>query len=73
MKKIILGLLILVLLIGCAKPQQTQISNPASTYCIEHNGTLEIKTNAEGQYGICHLQNGKECEEWAFFRNECSS
>ncbi|MFH0701067.1 MAG: DUF333 domain-containing protein [Candidatus Woesearchaeota archaeon] len=62
MKKIMMMLLILVFLLGCAKPQQnTQLANPASTYCIEHNGTLEIKDSPEGQSGICHLQN-KDCE-----------
>ncbi|MEK6937608.1 MAG: DUF333 domain-containing protein [Nanoarchaeota archaeon] len=71
MKKIIFGLIIIILLLLTAcKQEQTQISNPASTYCIEHNGTLEIKTNAEGQYGICHLPQG-DCEEWAYMRGEC--
>lgn len=47
------------------------IANPASVYCKENNGTLEIRTNEMGQYGVC-LKNGKECEEWALFRGECS-
>jgi len=49
-----------------------QISNPASVYCIDNGGNIEIKTNPEGgQYGIC-MKNEKECEEWAYFRGECS-
>jgi putative hemolysin len=47
-----------------------QIANPASTYCIKNNGSLEIRENENGQYGIC-IKNGKECDEWAFFRGEC--
>lgn len=52
-------------------PNSSGIANPASVYCKENNGTLEIKTNDDGsQYGICS-KNGKECEEWAYFREEC--
>ena len=47
------------------------IANPASVYCKENNGTLEIRTNELGQYGIC-IKNENECEEWAFFRGECN-
>ena len=46
------------------------IANPASVYCKENNGTLEIRSNEQGQYGVC-LKDGKECEEWAYFREEC--
>jgi len=48
----------------------SQIANPASTYCIDHNGSLEIRQNENGQYGVC-IKDGKECDEWAFFRGEC--
>ena len=53
-------------------PADSQMANPASVYCEEHNGTLEIKTNPDGsQYGMCRFENGTECEEWKFFRGEC--
>jgi putative hemolysin len=49
----------------------TGMANPASTYCLEQGGQLEIRTDETGgQYGICILPEG-ECEEWAFFRGEC--
>lgn len=49
----------------------TGIANPASVHCIENNGTLEIRSDDAGnQYGVC-IKDGKECEEWAFFRGEC--
>jgi putative hemolysin len=49
------------------------IANPASVFCIEQGGTLDIRTDAEGnQYGFCVFADGSECDEWAFFRGECS-
>ncbi|MBU2576445.1 MAG: DUF333 domain-containing protein [Nanoarchaeota archaeon] len=49
-----------------------QVANPASVYCGENNGSLEIRTNSDGsQTGYCIFQNGSECEEWAFYRGEC--
>jgi len=74
MKKIILVLL-LIFIIGCAKEieqKDTEIANPASVYCEEQKGSLEIRTDADGNHiGYC-LKDGKECEEWAFYRGECS-
>ncbi len=49
-----------------------KISNPASEHCVNNEGKLEIKTGANGsQTGFCIFKNGKECEEWAYFRGEC--
>lgn len=54
-------------------PQKTGIPNPASVNCTKHGGTLKIETEKDGgQIGICTFPNGKQCEEWAFMRNECS-
>jgi putative hemolysin len=50
---------------------QVGIANPASVYCVEQGGELEIASEAGGQVGYCHLQSGEVCEEWAFFRGEC--
>jgi hypothetical protein len=47
------------------------MANPASVFCVEHNGTLQIIDEPEGQRGICTLSNGTECDEWAYFRGEC--
>jgi len=48
------------------------IANPASVNCIKQGNKLEIRTDKQGnQYGICIFPDGKECEEWAFFRGEC--
>lgn len=48
------------------------IPNPASVYCEEQTGTLEIRTDADGnQRGFCLFADGSECEEWKFFQGEC--
>ncbi len=47
--------------------------NPASVYCEEHEGRLEIRTAADGgQYGVCVFADGSECDEWAYYRGECA-
>jgi putative hemolysin/predicted secreted protein len=80
----ILGMmLVLLLAAGCTQqtatppvttPASSQIANPASVYCGQMGGTLEIKTGAAGQYGMCTFANGTSCEEWALFRKEgCKS
>jgi len=81
--------IIAMLLAGCANPvppdqpgnnttvppgnNTTGIPNPASQFCEQHNGTLQIKAGAGGQYGVCSFSGGAKCEEWAFFRGECSA
>jgi len=49
----------------------TAIANPASVYCGQKGGTLQIKKDATGgEYGMCNFTNGTSCEEWALFRGE---
>lgn len=49
------------------------LANPASVYCEENEGTLEIRENADGsQTGYCKFDDGSECEEWAYMRGECT-
>lgn len=60
-----------------AEPGPTEVvsglPNPASVYCIEGGYELEIRTGEDGgQYGVCIFPDGSECEEWAYFRGECS-
>jgi len=53
-------------------PEQTKIANPASKYCVEHNGILIIKKLPNGgEYGVCDFGDAKYCEEWALFRGNC--
>ena len=59
---------------GGTEPLESTVglANPASVYCEEQGGTLDIRTDADsGQYGVCVFADGSQCEEWAFFRGEC--
>ncbi|HEX3435162.1 MAG TPA: DUF333 domain-containing protein [Pseudacidobacterium sp.] len=54
--------------------QKVGMPNPASVNCTKHGGTLKTETGKDGgQVGICTFSNGKQCEEWAFFRGQCTS
>ncbi|MGB9719580.1 MAG: DUF333 domain-containing protein [Candidatus Anstonellales archaeon] len=54
------------------KTKETGIPNPASVYCEEQGGTLEIRKDESGnEYGVCVFEDGSECEEWALYRGEC--
>lgn len=47
--------------------------NPASVYCEQNGNTLEIRTADDGsQSGVCVFHDGSTCDEWAYFRGECS-
>ena len=53
--------------------QATGMANPASVYCKEQGGNLSIrKDQTGGEYGVCVFEDGSECEEWKFFRKECT-
>jgi|GEM_PF-4563688 len=54
---------------GSALGGGTGLANPASVYCEEDGGTLEIVDTLEGQIGMCHI-GGQVCEEWALFYSE---
>jgi putative hemolysin len=78
-RKLIVGTILMgVLLAACTsvQPETTQeigMPNPASVFCEENGGTLEMREDATGgQYGVCIFPDGSECEEWANFRGECS-
>lgn len=46
--------------------------NPASVYCEQNGGNLDLRQDASGGVvGICILPEGSECDEWAYFRGEC--
>ncbi len=65
---IVLIVLVFVLMINHNKEnnssQNSQIANPASVYCEDVGGILEIRTNPDGsQTGYCIFPDGTECEE----------
>lgn len=56
-------------LFGSEKPG---MANPASVYCANAGYRTHMRAGPDGsQYGLCVFSDGKECEEWAFFRGEC--
>lgn len=60
---------------GAAIPtsQPSGLPNPASKYCVDQGYELEIRSDEAGnQYGVCIFPDGSECEEWEFFRGECT-
>lgn len=49
-------------------PAPSGMANPASVYCTEQSGRVEIRREAAGDVGYCYLPDGRIVEEWAFFR-----
>jgi len=49
------------------------LANPASVFCTERGGRLNITTDATGgQVGQCIFPDGSQCEEWAFYQGKCA-
>jgi putative hemolysin len=74
-------LLSALLLAGCtaapasptANPTASaNLPNPASVYCEEHGGRVDLRQDAAGAVaGVCVFPDGSECDEWAYYRGEC--
>jgi putative hemolysin len=75
----LLMLILIVLSASCNSDQPTtsptpepNMPNPASVYCEEHGGRLELRQDALGGVaGMCIFADGSECDEWAYFRGAC--
>ena len=51
---------------------QANMPNPASVYCEQQGNKSGIRTEPDGsQSGVCIFPDGSECDEWAYYRNEC--
>ena len=48
------------------------MSNPASNYCAELGGRLELRAEQAGEAGYCHLPDGSVLEEWQLHRGKNS-
>jgi hypothetical protein len=68
---IVTALSLAALLISCQTASPTGIANPASENCVQEGGTLEIRTNKNGEYGVCLFEDNRQCEEWALMRGDC--
>ncbi len=44
-------------------------SNPASVYCADLGGKLEMRQEQAGEAGYCHLPDGSSIEEWKLYRD----
>lgn len=71
------GVLSLLLISGCssqdtsiAPPPTVKLANPASVYCVEQGGRLEIIRNQQGDRGLCHLPDSSAIDEWELFRRD---
>ena len=67
MKKTLIIILIVISLI-IAFVFLNKKTNPASAYCEEQGGKIELR--ADGKR-VCVLPDGLECEEGEFYRGEC--
>lgn len=54
-----------------ASAASPEMPNPASVFCQEQGGQLEIRAENGGQVGYCVFLDGSECEEWNFFNGPC--
>lgn len=81
MRRMVLVPMVVIVALGLAAcrgprnntPVGAGMANPASVYCEDQGGTLEIRTGADGgEYGVCLFDDGSECEEWAYYRGECA-
>jgi putative hemolysin len=85
MKKVFTFIIILMTLTACtvlqvktpepvaADESQLNLPNPAAAYCEQNGYEHEIRTADDGsQSGVCVFPDGCTCDEWAYFRGECS-
>lgn len=80
MKYLVLAFVGLTAVAGCVdeEPAKTDttdaaapvvgMANPASVYCVEQGGKLEMMKSEAGEVGMCHLPDGTITEEWAYFK-----
>jgi putative hemolysin len=54
-------------------PDKAGLANPASVFCEEKGGKVNIVADASGgQVGLCVFPDGSQCEEWTFYRGTCT-
>ncbi len=56
---------------GKATAPAANMANPASVYCEQNGGKVDLRQDAAGVAGICIFPDNSECDEWAYFRGEC--
>ena len=72
MFRIFVAIVGLASLAACDQPSSgessTQLANPAATFCVESGARYEIRDGADGQFGVCILEDGREVDAWEYFR-----
>lgn len=80
MKKLVISSLFIFFIAGCSNSQMNNnaqkttndkilnMTNPASSYCVKIGGKSETVKGKDGEYGVCHLPNGKVIDEWVLYR-----
>lgn len=64
------------LLVACSREDfllsnaRTGMRNPASTWCIQRGGGLQMVRDEKGVHALCHLPDGRIIEEWDLFRQD---
>ncbi len=73
---LIFALCLGALLTGCAEKNNSRdkgaalsMANPASEFCVEKGGKVNIVDTKDGQIGYCEFEDGTGIEEWEYFRN----
>lgn len=74
-RAVAIALAVVLSITGCGgdddNDEETGIANPASVFCEEQGGTVDLRTDESGgQIGVCVFSDGTEVEEWAYFRGE---
>lgn len=77
MLRLFLGAALAVALLttGCSgddsNDEPAGVANPASVFCEEQGGDLDIRKDADGnERGFCVFADGTEVEEWAYYHGE---
>lgn len=71
---VIVGVMILALAPGCGDDDddgEPGIANPASEFCEEQGGRVEIERDDAGnEQGMCVLPDGTRVDEWEYYRDQ---
>jgi putative hemolysin len=68
---IIVAMVAIALYASYSRPSSA-IANPASTKCLSDGGQEKVIDGLLGQSGLCMFPDGSVCDEWAYYRGECS-
>lgn len=70
---VVLGAVIIIIQSQFSKNSNNNagLANPATTNCLAKGGSLEMRKNKNGEYGVCLFEDNRQCEEWALYRGDC--